>query len=398
MHVLFVHPEFPGQFGQVARSLARERGYRCTFLTAAEAPTEDQGIRVLRYRPAEGAKARSYLSQDFDQDVAHAAGAYEAVKALRRRLEPDLVVGHAGWGPTLFLPELYPNTPHVGYFEYFYHPHGSAVDFRADWPPSERAVLRHRLQNATIMLQLESCAAGYTPTRFQHGLLPHRYRDKVRIIHDGVDTRFWRRPEEPAPSEGDKRIVTFVSRGLEAMRGFDVFMRVAKRIYETYPNVVFLVVGWDSVEYGNELELISERTFKEYVLKQDDYDLERIRFLGPVAPESLAQLLYLSDLHIYLTVPFVLSWSLLDAMASECVVLASATEPVQEVITEGENGLLRGFFDVEGMAQVAVEVLKDPRAYRSLGRAARQTVVDRYSLDVVVPELARFFEDVAGGD
>ena len=392
MHVLFSHPSYTGQFGHLARLLVA-RGYECTFVSESEVE-EAAGIRAIRYETGRIRRA-SYFSQDFDEESAHAVAVYEAVKEARPTLRPDLIVGHAGWGSTLLLPDRFPDTPTIGYFEYFYHPHGSAIDFRPDWPPPERAVLRHRLQNAMIMLQLESCTAGYTPTHFQHGLFPAAYGQKVRVLHDGIDTDFWKRTVEPVRRAGETRIVTYVSRGLESMRGFDIFMRAAKRIYESYPNVLFLVVGSDSVEYGCDLDLIPESSFKEHVLKQDDYDLDRIRFLGTVGAEELLRILSLSDLHIYLTVPFVLSWSVLNAMACGCTVLASDTAPVRELVRHGENGLLADFFDVEGIAAAAVEVLKDPDSFRELGRAAERTILDRYSLTVTLPQLAAFFEEVA---
>jgi glycosyltransferase involved in cell wall biosynthesis len=396
MHVLFAHPSFPGQFGHVARELVERYGDTCTFV-CENPPTEEGAVRTIAYRPSGPEPPTGYLIQDFEADLSHAAGMYEALQPLGRRLRPDLIVGHANWGATLFLPELFPDVPVVDYVEYVTRPHGSAIDFRPDFPPAERTILRHRVQNATVLLRLEDCAAGYTPTAFQHGLLPERYRSKIRVIPDGVDTQVWERGPAFVRGEGETRIVTYASRGLEAMRGFDVFMRTAKRIYEAYPNVVFMVAGSDSIEYGNDLEHIEEPTFKEHVLAQDDYDLDRFRFLGWVPQESLAQLLNLSDLHVYLTVPFVLSWSLLDAMACGCTVLASDTAPVREVIHDGENGLLRDFFDEEALADAAVAVLKDPGAHRHLGEAAGRTIHDRYSLDVVLPRLRSFFAEVAAG-
>lgn len=401
MHVLFVHRNFPAQFGHVAAHLVRERGWRCTFASET-GPGTVEGIEKVRYRVAGGATERThYFSRTFENAIWRAAGVYEALKPRAADLRPDLVVGHSGFGSTLFLPELWPETPVVDYFEYYYRAHDSDMDFRPDWPPSGEDVLRARARNAMILLDLEYCAAGYTPTRFQHGLLPETYRGKVRVIHDGVDTSFWRRREVPEALRErlgigpETRVVTYAARGLESMRGFDVFMRAAKRIHEEYPDVVFLVAGSEEVHYGGDLKRIRERSFLRHVLAQDRYDPDRFRFLGTVPPEVLARVFSLSDLHVYLTVPFVLSWSLLDAMACGCVVLASDTEPVREVIADGENGILRGFFDVEGLARAAVEVLKDPGAYGGLGEAARRTVHERYGLAVVLPPLAAFFEDVA---
>jgi len=392
-HVLYVHQSFPAQFGHIAAHLIRELGWECTFVSR-QGPGTVQGIRLVSYTSAGGATEKThYFSRSFENAVWHAAGVYEALKELRDELRPDLIVGHSGFGSTLFLPELFPETPIINHFEYFYSGHGSDLDFRPDWPVPEEDVLRTRARNAMVLLDLEYCTAGYSPTHFQHGLLPEAYRSKVRVIHDGVDTAFWR-PREPKKEVAEAlrlppggRVVTYVSRGLEAMRGFDIFMRTAKRVLERRPDTTFVVVGSDRVAYGGDLRHIPERSFREHVLKQDRYDTERFRFLGNVRPEVLVDLLSLSDLHVYLTVPFVLSWSVLDAMACERVVLGSDTAPVREVIRDGENGLLRDFFDVEGLAAAALEVLEDPASVRGLGEEARRTIERAYSMEAVLPEM-----------
>jgi glycosyltransferase involved in cell wall biosynthesis len=404
MHILFVHKNFPAQFGHIAAHLIKEKGYRCTFVSETQ-PGIAGGIQKFQYKPAGGASQQShYLTRTFDNATAHAAGVYDALKPLALRLRPDLVVGHSGFGSTLFLPELFPAAPVINYFEYFYHPHNSDMDFRPEWPVLEEDVLRARTRNAMILLDMEYCQAGYSPTEYQASLLPATYRPKVRVLHDGIDTKFWKRlPQSAERSFGphkfgpDTRIVTYVSRGFESMRGFDIFMRAAKKIYTADPRVVFLIVGSDRVAYGGDLKFIREKSFKEFILKQDEYDLSRLIFLGQVKPSDLVRVLSLSDLHIYLTVPFVLSWSLLDALACGCTVLASDTPPVREFIRQGETGLLRNFFDVDGFAATALEVLQDPSAYRHLGQAGERLIRGHYSLETIIPRMTAFYEEVAEG-
>ena len=396
MHILFVHRAFPAQFGHIAAHLARERGYRCSFVSEAE-PGAVSGIEKITYRPAGDASNRTHLfARAFEEKIRHAVGVYDALQPLRHDVRPDLIVGHAALGGTVFLPDLFPATPILNYFEDFYQPERSPSDFRPEWPRSKEDRLRSRAQTAMSLLHLEYCDAAYSPTHFQHSLLPEAYQRKVKVVHDGIDTEFWRR-QGPAERDqfGSPRIVTYVSRVLEPMRGFDIFMRVAKRIYERYRDVVFLVVGGEHGGYGDQIRQIPEASFKEHVLKSDDYDLERIRFLGPVSPEALVAILSMSDLHIYLTVPFVLSWSLLDAMACGCTVVASDTAPVREVIRHGHNGLLGDFFDIDGLAAAALEVLRDPLGFRALGEAAERTIAERYSLEVILPETTGLYESVA---
>jgi glycosyltransferase involved in cell wall biosynthesis len=194
------------------------------------------------------------------------------------------------------------------------------------------------------------------------------------------------------------RVVTYVARGFESMRGFDIFMRAAKRIAQQFPDVVFFVVGTDKVEYGGDLAFTEGMTFKQWVLSREPYDLSKFVFTGRLEPAQLAQLLASTDLHMYLTVPFVLSWSMVNAMSCGAVILGSATPPVMEMVREGETGLLADFFDPDDFAEKAVRVLSDPAAYRLLGRAAETMIEERYSLSAVLPEMVRLYEEaVAAG-
>ena len=190
--------------------------------------------------------------------------------------------------------------------------------------------------------------------------------------------------------------MTFASHGLESVRGFDIFMRMAKRISQQMPNVVFLIAGKDETVYGHERYHLGPQTFKQYVLARDNYDLSRFHFLGWVSIEELITLFSLSDLHVYLTVPFVLSWSLVEAMSTECTILASATAPVQEAIDHGVHGLLADFCDVDGLTRHALDVLRDPGRFRHLGAAARARVLERYEMKHCLRQLVQLFEEVAG--
>lgn len=398
MQILFVHPNFPAQFGHIASRLVQRPGVECVFVSRAAAGTRD-GIRCVQYTTKGGAtRSNHYCSRTFENAVWSAHGVYEACRRTPG-LDPDLIVGHSGFGTTVFLRELYA-APIVNYFEYYYHPRGTDMDFRPDFPPSELDFLRSHARNAMILMDLEACAAGYTPTSWQHGLLPPVWQPKVQVIHDGIDTDLWRR-RAPARRLGaetipdDVRIVTFVSRGLEAMRGFDIFVRVAKRIAAEMPGVLFVVVGSDRTAYGNDARHIATKSFRDHVMRAERPDPGRFRFLGAVPPAQLADILSLSDVHIYLTVPFVLSWSLLDALACECVVVASDTAPVREVIRHGATGLLADFFDVEALAGHALRVLGDPAGHRPLAQAGRALIEERYALDRTLPRLWELFSTVA---
>ncbi len=405
MHVLFVHKNFPAQFGHIGARGVEERDWTATFVSE-KPPGTAGGVNNIQYRPRGAATEKThYLARTFENGVWHAAGVYEALKPVSAAVKPDLIVGHSGWGSTLFLRELYPDAKVINYFEYFYRPRDSDLDFRPEIPVSEIDRLRSPARNAMILLDLEYCDAGYNPTDYQHELMPEAYRGKLRVIHDGIDTDIWRPREVPDRRIGNlqlaegERLVTYVSRGLEMMRGFDVFMKAVKRICDARDDVRFVVVGSDRVAYGGDLRHTGGKSFKDHVLSQDDYDLDRIHFVGNVAPQQLSKLLSLSDLHFYLTVPFVLSWSCLNAMACGATMLGSDTEPVREVISDGETGYLIDFFDHVGFAEKALEVLEDPSRHReTVGRAGMEAVHGRYALEVTFPRMADFYEGVANGN
>jgi glycosyltransferase involved in cell wall biosynthesis len=397
MHVLFIHQNFPAQFGHIASYLVQRKGFRCTFVSQHGAGNVG-GIEVIPYQTHGGATAQThYCSRSFENAIWHSHGVYQALEA-RPDVRPDLVVAHSGFLSTVFLRELY-ECPIVNYFEYYYLTRGADMDFRPDFPYPAINRLRARARNAVVLLDLENCDVGYSPTRWQRGLFPAILRDKIRTIFDGIDTNVWR-PLTGVPRRiGDRvipdnaRIVTYVSRGMESIRGFDIFMKVAKAIYQRRQDVIFLVVGDDRICYGGDEEFTGKKSFKQWVLERDNYDLSRFVFTGLVPTATLIQLFSLSDLHIYLTVPFVLSWSLLDALACGTTVLASGTPPVREVIEHGKNGLLADFFDVDGMAEQACKVLDAPQDFKHLGRAGIDMIRERYSMDVCLPRMLALYED-----
>jgi glycosyltransferase involved in cell wall biosynthesis len=413
MHVLYAHQNYPAQFGHIASHLAEKLKWQCSFVTQAP-PGKNFGVERIQYVLAGGAtKATHFCSRTFENTIWHCDAVYRALKA-RPDIRPDLIVGHSGFGSTLFLRELYPDVPVVNFFEFFYRPHDpdSDMDFRQDlgWHIDEVKYLRSRARNAMILLDLNNCEIGYTPTEFQRSKFPDEYQPKLRKIFDGVDRSVYHGfAEQLRPPSGqriarkiagidippEKRLITYCSRGFESMRGFDIFMKSAKLIYQQYPDVQFIVVGTDRIAYGGDDSYTNGKSFKEWVLSQDEYDLEKIKFVGRLNPLELGKALAATDLHMYLTVPFVLSWSMMDAMSCGAVVLGSATSPVKEMIRDGENGLLADFFKPEEFAEKAVKVLQDPDEFRPLGRAAEQMIQEKYSLDAVLPQMLQMYEDAA---
>jgi glycosyltransferase involved in cell wall biosynthesis len=397
MHVLFVHRAFPAQFGRLALELTRRYGWKCTCLVRhlSRCPTPSpEMLAAVELLPleADGDGRDVPWPQAHGHALELGRAAFEAVRA-RPDLRPDLVVSHGGLVPTLFLRDLL-DCPFVDYCEYYFAPSHNDLTYRVDLPPVEPAAFFPRCLNAAV-------EAGYSPTRWQRDSFPARFRPKIEVHFDGIDTDLYR-PRSAAeslaalPVPAGTRVVTFAARSLESVRGFDLFLRVADRIARARPDVLFVVAGEADTHYGWDRLFTGGLSFKEWALQRVGGDRSRLLFLDHVEPERLAGILCRSDLHLYLSVSFVLSWSLLDALACGCVVLAGDVAPVREAITDGVNGLLGPLFDDEALAEAALRVLDDPAAFRPLGQQARACAEENYGLDTTVPALRDFFERVAG--
>lgn len=409
MDILFIHQAFPAQFGHVALELHRRYGWRCHFLIEdlSNCPTPSQEmLRVLDVQ-------RLPLSAAFRADPPtpwpqiHARylelcqAVYTAVQA-RPDLRPDLVVAHGGRGaPTLFLHDLV-RCPVLNYCEYYFATSHRDISYRIDLPPAEPARFFPRCINAPTLSSLVECDGGYAPTQWQRDSFPERFHDKIEVHFDGIDTRLYRpgrATRDDAPRvlagrslESTDRLVTFVARGLESMRGFDLFMRAAQEVGRYRSDTLFCVVGSENIYYGWDKLHTGQESFKQWVLSQDHHDLSRFVFLPHLEPATLADLLSLSSLHVYLTVPFVLSWSLFDALASGALVLAADVDPVRELIQHERQGLLTPLFDKDLLVEQILRILEMPAEYAPLRNAARQHIEEKYSLDVCIPELKNYFE------
>ena len=174
MHVLFVHQNFPAQFGHMADHLINGIGYRCRFVTERRGG-EVGDIECVQYKIDGGAtKHNHYCTRTFENATRHALGVYDAVKA-RPDLKPDLIVGHSGFGSTLFLRELYPDVPIINYFEYFYRTRDSDMDFRKEYPPQPLDFLRARAATRWS----SSISTTATPATVRPNTNPHSSRRNI---------------------------------------------------------------------------------------------------------------------------------------------------------------------------------------------------------------------------
>lgn len=391
--ILFVHQNFPGQYRHLAPAL-RRRGDQVVAIGGPTARSLE-GIPLHRYDPMPSGGVPD--CHPWASDLQTKALRAEAVGTLLERLlaaglRPDLVIGHPGWGELLAVKDLLPEVPVLHQVEFVYQLSGGDTDFDPEFPsPSWRQRTRLRLRRSVQFLALQDLDWGLAPTPWQASTVPEPYRDRLSIIHEGIDTDAIR-PEGPATVRleragltfrpGDE-LVTFVARNLEPYRGFHVFLRMLPLLQELRPNVHVLIVGGDGVSYGSpppEGGSWRARLLAELGGRLDD---SRVHFVGTVPHALLHQVFRVSACHVYLTYPFVLSWSLLEAMSCGALVVGSDTAPLRDVIHHGENGLLVDFFDGEALARQVTAVLADPAAHQPLRQAARATVVERFDLQRV---------------
>jgi glycosyltransferase involved in cell wall biosynthesis len=407
VRVLFLHDAFPAQFGHVALEMTRRHGWECHFAveSISNCPTpspemlERLDVRSYPLSAEYRKRGATPWPQIYGKFLELCEAAYESIRR-RPELKPDLVVAHGGRGaPTALLRDIV-DCPIINYCEYYFGVSHKDISYRIDLPPAEPAPHFPRCINAPVLISLVDCDSGYSATRWQKSAFPERFQHKIEVHFDGIDDQFYKPGPAPRMIDGKSiptgtKVVTFVSRGLESIRGFDIFMEVARRIGRERPDVLFVVVGSEETYYGWDKLHTGQPSFKKWVLERGDYDVSRFLFLGHIEPARLAEILRITDLHLYLTAPFVLSWSLLNAMSSGAVVLGSDLPPVREVIEPGVNGLVEPLFDVDRLADTALRVLKDPASFAPLGIEARRTIEASYSLETAMPALKDYFERVA---
>ena len=402
MRVVLAHRYFPGHFAHLARALASDPGNQVIFVHAA-GHGEIPGVRRLQIRAArEGSSATHHYLQPFERAVLLGQAVYRAAARLSERgFDPDLVYFHAGFGMGLYLKDAFPSAPSLGLFEWYYRSCHSDADFLGP-PLSADDRLRIRTLNAGLLLELDACEVGVCPTSFQKAQFPEAHQSKLEALHDGIDTELLapRRLREPRPAvvarvPPEAELITYATRGLEPYRGFPQFMQALVRLQGERPSLHAAIAGSPKHFYGGPVPP-GHDSWKEAVLAGlPELDLRRVHFLGMLPGEDYRALLRASDVHVYLTVPFVLSWSLLEAMAMACPLVASDTGPVREVVEHGVHGLLADLREPGAIATQIAALLDDRCRAAQLGRAAARRVRMTYALDVVLPQQLALLRTVA---
>ncbi len=387
MHVAFVHRRGLGQFAALAEHLATS-GHDVSLICE----TVDRrlpSVRVIRHRMEPGPRADSQMARylgipDHHVRIGHRVA--ETFDSMARQGErPDIVIGHIGWGSMMFVKDVLPNIPALGYCEFFYRAEGADVGFAPDDKPDAETRKRLRLRNIAQLISLEAIDGGISPTFWQKSLYPVAAQKRIAVCHEGVDTQLFRPDQRASLKLPDGRIIktgdpviTFVARDLEPYRGFPQALEAAAKVIQKNNDALFIFVGADGVSYGTPPP--GGGSWKDALLSKYNLPADRILFPGAISHDLLRQLYQISTAHIYLTYPFVLSWSVIEAMACGALIIGSDTQPVQEVIRSGQNGLLVPFYDTDALASTILRVLAKPNDFMPLRAAARRTIESRFRL------------------
>ncbi len=393
MRILFLHPNFPAQFRHLAATLGKNKKNQVVFGTNRR-EGQIAGVTKILYEKSRTARVETHhYVRPLENAVLEGQAVYRLAQTLRdQRFTPDIVYGHSGWGPTLFVKDIFPKAKLLCYFEWFYHAHGSDADFDPSDPLNADDEARIRIKNAPILIDLSSCDRGLSPTNWQRQQFPKEFHSKIKVHHDGIDINYF----QPIPgaklvlpqinldlSEVDE-LVTYVARGMEPYRGFPQLIETISILQKKRPQCHFVIVGKNRVAYGKSLP--DGQNYKDVMLEKLPLDMNRVHFTDLLPYSEYLQVLQASSEHIYLTRPFVLSWSMLEALCTGCLIVGSDTPPVKEVIEDGVNGLLVDFFKPEQIAARVIEALDSPDKMAKIRQRARETIVDKYDLAKLLPQ------------
>jgi len=408
MNILFIHQNFPAQFRHVAEGLAN-KNHNVKALSIAGSPVN--GVEVINYTISKSNSASIHpLAIEFETKLIRAEACAAAMAVIRSNgFIPDIVIAHPGWGESLFVKEIFPEAKLLNFVELHYKSDADAFFDPEFSKTNPAALMQLRIKNANNLLALDVMDAGLCPTEWQASTIPEQYKNKVKVIFDGIDStkvlpnknasfKHKTANDETIELDGKEEIVTFIARNLEPYRGYHSFMRALPSIMKERPNAKIMIVGGNNVSYGPSAP--KGKTWQQIFFDEvkSDLDLSRIFFLGTLPYEKYLNLLQITSVHVYLTYPFVLSWSCAEAMSAGAVVVGSKTPPVEEFIKSGKNGLLVDFFNYKEISETVCKVLSNPKKYATLGKNARKTIVENYDLKTIcLPKQLEYIESLVLG-
>jgi len=410
MNILFIHQNFPAQFKFLAPALVKA-GHKLRALTIRQfKELVWEGIEISQYLTDRGSsKSIHPWLTDFETKVIRGEACFNAaVKLKKTGYLPDVIIAHPGWGESLFLKEVWPSAMLGLYCEFYYSARGLDVGFDPEFTfPDLENPCRMTLKNINNLFHITQADAGLSPTIWQANTFPEPFRNKITVSHDGIDTTLVRPDSDVSVTINGNlkltrkdKIITYVARNLEPLRGTHIFLRSLPEILSRNPDARVLIAGSEELGYGAGPS--QGGTWKDALLleirpKLHESEWNRIHFVGQLPYSYFLNLLQISAVHVYLTYPFVLSWSILEAMSAGCAVVASSTGPVTEVIEDGSTGRLFDFFDVEALAAQVCELLDDPGQRKVLGEAARKFVAENHDLqEVCLPQQIAWTERLVG--
>ena len=395
--ILFIHQNFPGQFKSLAPGLIK-KGYEVHALgemNSISQVNEFPGLNLHSYEITKGStKGIDSLAVEFESKMIRAQFALAKCEELKKNgLNPSVIIAHPQWGESFFLNDLWPESKILSYFEFHWNTVNSDIDFDKEFYDDEYfkfTVKKIRARNVFNYEIFNHSDQILSPTEYQKNTAPEIYRKNISVIHDGIDTKTLKPNngvevmlEKNLKLSKKDKIITFINRNLEPQRGYHIFMRSLPDILKKHPDAHVFIIGGDGKGYG--MPPPAKSTWKNIFFNEveKDIDVSKIHFLGSVEYKSLISLYQISSVHVYLTYPFVLSWSLLEAMSCECLIVGSSTEPVKEVINDKKNGLLVNFFDQKELSETINKVLENPKKFDKLRKAARDTIIRKYDLKTI---------------
>lgn len=390
MKYLFVHQNFPGQYLHIVRHLAKSGRHDLVFLSEPNANRID-GVRTVPYPQPSGPSPETHVAaRELDAAARRAAiVAHTASNLKRLGYEPDIIIGHHGWGELLNLCDVWPDAPMLGYLEFYYRIKDGDVDFDPEFPTPDFDHARIRAKNAVNLIALNLGKHGQTPTKWQLSTYPAWARDAITLLPEGVDLDICKPSQQvrrrnlvigKATIKPNDKLVTYVARDLEPYRGFHLMMRAVPHLLRARKDIRVVLVGGDGISYG---VAPPQGTWREALLAElgDGIDRNRVLFPGRIEYKTYVAMLQRSDAHVYLTYPFVASWSLRESLAAGCVVVGSDTPAVSEFVTHGQNGLLVSFFDPKGLADTVLQAIEDAALARRLRENARKYAEKHLSME-----------------
>ncbi len=317
--------------------LARER-HEIKFLCQHHHDREMEGVDIILLKGKLGADVKTE-STGYRKTIEVSLQFQKGMEVLKKKgYYPDVVISHSGWGCGLNSSIVWPKAKRIAYLEWWFEQSSDFYNFGPlnKWWNKEFS-MNDRFRNLPLALELSECDRIISPTEWQKSQLPKGLLNNCEVIPDGVNVTRFSPPDKEGKEIKNNIKLTYGTRGMEAMRGFGEFIEELDQVLEENPKLIVEIAGSDRICYAGYPPK-SYKSFKAWAdVKIGHWIAEgRVTFVGTLEMDSYRKWLQMSDIHVYLTRPFVASWSLLEAMASGCCIIASDTKPVLEFLSDNE--------------------------------------------------------------